>query len=253
MAITAKLPDRDSITAKLPERDSITARFSGNGGSYVLQPATETSLGGIIVGDGLTITETGVLSGQQGPPGEKGEKGDPFTYADFTPEQLESLRGPRGDPGEQGPKGDKGDNGDPFTYADFTPEQLESLRGPRGDPGVQGPQGEPGTPGTPGSNGISCTHSWSGSTLTITSASGTSSADLKGDKGDKGDPGPQPSIDDGSIDGVKLANKTVTADKIADGISYTKFGLSADQVRKITFGTAAPSGGSNGDVYIRYS
>ena len=178
MAITAKLPERDSITAKLPERDSITARFSGNGGSYVLPPATETSLGGIIVGDGLTITETGVLSGQQGPPGEKGEKGDPFTYADFTPEQLESLRGPRGDPGEQGPKGDKGD---------------------------------------------------------------------------KGDPGPQPSIDDGSIDGVKLAHKTVTADKIADGISYTKFGLSAEQVRKITFGTAAPSGGSDGDVYIRYS
>ena len=208
MAITAKLPDRDSITAKLPERDSITARFSGNGGSYVLQPATETSLGGIIVGDGLTITETGVLSGQQGPPGEKGEKGDPFTYADFTPEQLESLRGPRG---------------------------------------------EPGTPGTPGSNGISCTHSWSGSTLTVTSASGTSSADLKGDKGDKGDPGPQPSIDDGSIDGVKLANKTVTADKLADNIPYTKFGLAADQVRKITFGTAAPSGGSDGDVYIRYS
>ena len=65
-----------AITAKLPERDSITARFSGNGGSYVLPPATETSLGGIIVGDGLTITETGVLSGQQGPPGEKG---DPFT------------------------------------------------------------------------------------------------------------------------------------------------------------------------------
>ena len=202
MAITAKLPERDSITAKLPDRDSITARFSGNGGSYVLPPATGTSLGGIIVGDGLTITETGVLSGQQGPPGEKGEKGDPFTYADFTPEQLESLRGPRGDPG---------------------------------------------------SNGISCTHSWSGSTLTVTSASGTSSADLKGDKGEKGDPGPQPSIDDGSIYGVKLAHKTVTEDKIADGISYTKFGLSADQVRKITFGTAAPSGGSDGDIYIQYT
>ena len=200
-----------AITAKLPERDSITARFSGNGGSYVLPPATETSLGGIIVGDGLTITETGVLSGQQGPPGEKGEKGDPFTYADFTPEQLESLRGPRGDPGE------------------------------------------PGTPGTPGSNGISCTHSWSGSTLTVTSASGTSSADLKGDKGDKGDPGPQPSIDDGSIYGVKLADKTVTAAKLADNIPYTKFGLSADQVRKITFGTAEPSGGSDGDIYIQYT
>ena len=35
-----------------------------------------------------------------------------------------------------------------------------------------------------GSDGISATHSWSGTTLTVTSASGTSSADLKGDKGD---------------------------------------------------------------------
>lgn len=32
--------------------------------------------------------------------------------------------------GVEGPKGDKGD---PFTFDDFTPEQLESLRGPSGD------------------------------------------------------------------------------------------------------------------------
>ena len=35
---------------------------------------------------------------------------------------------------------------------------------------------------------MSCTHSWAGTVLTVTSASGTSSADLKGEKGDKGDP-----------------------------------------------------------------
>ena len=50
-----------------------------------------------------------------------------------------------------------------------------------------------------------------------------------------------------------LADKAVTAAKLADNIPYTKFGLSANQVRKITVGTAAPSGGSDGDVYIRYS
>ena len=33
----------------------------------------------------------------------KGEKGDAFQYEDFTPEQLENIKG------EQGPKGDKGD------------------------------------------------------------------------------------------------------------------------------------------------
>ena len=35
-----------------------------------------------------------------------------------------------------------------------------------------------------GQDGISVTHSWNGTTLTITSASGTSSSDLKGEKGD---------------------------------------------------------------------
>ena len=42
-----------------------------------------------------------------------------------------------------------------------------------------------------GSNGISATHSWSGTTLTITSASGTSSVNLKGEKGEQGIPGIQ--------------------------------------------------------------
>lgn len=37
--------------------------------------------------------------GRRGDTGAQGEKGDPFTYADFTPEQLEALRGPQGKPG----------------------------------------------------------------------------------------------------------------------------------------------------------
>ena len=64
--------------------------------------------------------------------------------------------------------GEKGDKGDPFTYGDFTPEQLASLKGDKGDKGVDG------------KDGISATHQWNGTVLTVTSASGTSSADLKG-------------------------------------------------------------------------
>ena len=56
-----------------------------------------------------------------------------------------------------------------------------------------------------------------------------------------------------AITSEKILWAAVTADKLADNIPYTKFGLAADQVRKITVGTAAPSGGSDGDVYIRYS
>lgn len=66
--------------------------------------------------------------------GDKGEKGDSFTYEDFTAEQLASLKGEKGDKGETGPQGEKGekgdrgdvgpkgDKGDAFTYADFTQE-----------------------------------------------------------------------------------------------------------------------------------
>lgn len=42
-----------------------------------------------------------------------------------------------------------------------------------------------------GEDGVSVTHSWDGTVLTITSASGTSSADLKGEKGDTGAQGVQ--------------------------------------------------------------
>lgn len=72
--------------------------------------------------------------------GDKGDKGDPFTYEDFTPEQLESLKGPKGD------KGETGDKGNSFMYDDFTAEQLAALKGDKGDKGDKGEQGEKGNP-----------------------------------------------------------------------------------------------------------
>lgn len=50
----------------------------------------------------------------------------------------------------------------------------------KGDPGA------PGAPGEKGEDGTSATHSWNGTVLTVTSASGTSSADLKGPAGADG-------------------------------------------------------------------
>lgn len=116
------------------------------------------------------------IQGIQGPPGAPGKDGKSFTYDMFTSEQLENLKGPRGEPGtpgqrgadgERGPqgvpgqpgpkgepfkfsdftqdqlnalKGPKGDKGEPFRYSDFTPEQLLALKGPKGDPGSGGGQ-----------------------------------------------------------------------------------------------------------------
>lgn len=58
----------------------------------------------------------------------KGPKGEPFKYSDFTQDQLNALKGP------------KGDKGEPFRYSDFTAEQLLALRGPKGEPGSGGGQ-----------------------------------------------------------------------------------------------------------------
>ena len=101
----------------------------------------------IAVQNGYVGTEEEWVASLKGP---KGDKGDPFTYSDFTPEQLGALKGPKGDQGIRGEVGPKGDKGDPFTYSDFTPEQLAALKGPKGDKGDVGPQGEAGPKGDVG-------------------------------------------------------------------------------------------------------
>ena len=74
----------------------------------------------------------------------------------------------------------------------YTPQKgVDYFDGQPGKDGADGEPGQPGKDGNPGKDGVPATHKWSGTTLTITSASGTSSADLKGDKGDKGDTGSQ--------------------------------------------------------------
>ena len=58
-----------------------------------------------------TATVNDGVAGPQGPQGEpgiQGEKGDPFTYADFTQEQLSALTGPQGPAGKDGVNGQDG-------------------------------------------------------------------------------------------------------------------------------------------------
>ena len=77
----------------------------------------------------VTIQVTGAAASVNvnvNPASLQGPKGDAFTYEDFTPEQLECLRGPQG---EVGPAGAKGDTGQP---------------GQTGEPGPQGETGEAG-------------------------------------------------------------------------------------------------------------
>lgn len=88
------------------------------------------------------------------------------------PDQTIPL--PAGERGPQGPQGNPGADG------------KDGKDGEKGDKGDTGSQG---SPGKDGKDGVSATHSWNGTILTVTSASGTSSADLKGAPGKDGQNG----------------------------------------------------------------
>lgn len=104
-------------------------------------------------------------------------------------------------------------------------EELKGDKGDKGDPGESGEKGEP------GQDGVSVTHEWEGTTLKVTSASGTTSANLKGDKGDpgeKGDTGEKGDPGEKGEPGASGTNgkdgKGISSVKIEDGhlmIAYT--------------------------------
>ncbi|EOX4760849.1 hypothetical protein ACPWUY_000250 [Campylobacter jejuni] len=123
----------------------------------------------------------------------KGDKGDPFTYEDFTEEQLKNLKGQDGAKGADGKSAYelwleneentgksqdefleslKGDKGDPFTYEDFTEEQLENLKGQNG---------------AKGANGKSAYELWLENEENTGKSQDEFLESLKGDKGEDGD------------------------------------------------------------------
>lgn len=56
----------------------------------------------IAVAHGFQGTEQEWLNSLRGPKGDPGDKGDPFKFSDFTPEQLNAIKGKKGDPGDPG-------------------------------------------------------------------------------------------------------------------------------------------------------
>lgn len=112
----------------------------------------------IAVKHGYKGSETQWLESLVGP---QGEKGTPFTYADFTPAQLAALTGPQGPQGETGPQGKKGDTGAQGPKGDTgaqgpagpAGESIVGPQGPKGDTGEQGPKGETGDTGPKGPKG----------------------------------------------------------------------------------------------------
>lgn len=205
------LKGRDGIDGK-DGRDGVNATHEWDGTTLRVTSASGTSSADLkgepgkdfTYGD-FTAEQLESLRGPIGPRGYTGEKGDPGQPGSAGRDGVSptvsvtdteaghrvavtDLNGTKSFDVLNGQKGDKGDRGE----AGYTPVK-----------GVDYFDGEDGKDGTmtfeelteeqkaslKGKDGVSCTHSWNGTTLSVTSASGTSSADLKGDKGDKGDTG----------------------------------------------------------------
>ncbi|MEO7904647.1 MAG: hypothetical protein ABIR91_02535, partial [Candidatus Saccharimonadales bacterium] len=93
----------------------------------------------------------------------------------------------------EGGGGEPGSPGEPGKDGKTPVKGVDYFDGERGLPGVDGKDGVDGYSPIKGvdffdgKDGVSVTHSWSGTTLNITSASGSTSADLKGDTGAVGE------------------------------------------------------------------
>lgn len=70
------------------------------------------------------------LAALKGPKGDKGDIGPIGPQGETGPV---GPQGPKGDSGEKGEQGIQGVKGDPFTYDDFTPEEIDGLKKPATD------------------------------------------------------------------------------------------------------------------------
>ena len=193
----------DSATAVANAIQAAAQRgdYDGADGADGFSPTatiTQTAEGATItITDKSGTTTANVSKGVKGDKGDTGDTGPQGPKGDTGEQGPQGIRGETGATGPQGPKGDTGDTG---ATGPTGPQGPKGDKGDTGDTGPQGPKGDTGdtgpqgATGPAGADGTSCTHSWNGSVLTVTSASGTSSADLRGPQGIQGvqgETGPQ--------------------------------------------------------------
>ena len=166
--ITANEDAISELFAKVEELENDAG--TGEGGQDGFSPVaavTQTSTGAkISITDKNGTTTAEIANGKDGKDGQDGYT--PVKGVDY----FDGVDGKNGSDGKDG----------------YTPVKGKDYF-----------DGEPGSNGENGKDGVSATHSWNGTTLTVTSASGTSSANLKGEKGDTGETGQQgPAGSDGA-------------------------------------------------------
>lgn len=165
------------INGNVSETGLIKGKVSGTG-------ELRGSLGTLLARDGDSAYEVALKNGFEGTEeewlaslkGEKGKDGN-VDFTELTPEQMESIKGKDGESVTVTNITESTEDGgiNVITFSDGS--KVTIRNGSKGDDGEDG------------KDGVSVTHSWSGTTLIVKSASGTSSANLKGDAGEKGDTG----------------------------------------------------------------
>lgn len=255
----------------------------GNDGGYYVPSVSSTGvLSWAATDDDMPAVATANIKGERGEKGLKGDTGEAgkdgipathswngttLTVSSASGTTSANLKGEKGDKGERGEagytpvkgkdyfdgvKGNDGVsathswNGTTLTITSASGTSSANLKGEKGNDGytpVKGKDyfdGVKGDTGEAGKDGVSASHSWNGTTLTITSASGTSSANLKGETGTKGDKG-----DTGS-QGVSITSVKQTTTSTADA-GNNVITVSLSNGTTSTFNVKNGSKGSQGE------
>lgn len=131
--------------------------------------------------------------------GEKGEQGKAFTYDDFTPEQLQALKGEKGDISNISVTATSDDTSSDTPTVDVT--KSGTITEPVFDFAFHGLKGQKGDTGEKGADGFTPTITENADNtddsykLDIVNSNGTiTTPNLKGEKGNKGNDGVTPNI-----------------------------------------------------------
>ena len=165
--------DQKNIYCKLDSERNFVFYVANTSNSKEIPIASTSSIGGIKVGNNLSIRKDGTLDsvgtvgpqGPQGLTGPAGPTGPQGPKGDTGPVGPQGLKGDTGATGPQGPKGDIGESNvltigtvlkGEEAGASITgkaPSQVLNLILPKGDTGPAGPQGPKGDTGPAGPQG----------------------------------------------------------------------------------------------------